>query len=192
MATELNEIISEKQQQLIDTGKELFSQHGIKRVTVKEICNKADVSKMTFYKYFDNKIDLVKYIVDDWTEIIWKKVDEIEAMEIPFSQKLNMIFEYKWKILEQTNDDFLKELLELDIDTSKSMERFVKFMADAQHRGDIRQDIKLELIITMLDRLSEWAQDENLIKLYPTFKELNKDLFNMLYYGILPRNEGNE
>lgn len=44
-----------KQQFILSAGKELFWKHGVKRVTVEEICVQASVSKMTFYKFFMNK-----------------------------------------------------------------------------------------------------------------------------------------
>ena len=54
-----------KREQLIRTGKELFWKFGFRRVTVEEICSEAGISKMTFYKYFSNKLDLVKRIMDE-------------------------------------------------------------------------------------------------------------------------------
>ena len=49
-----------KQKQILETSKELFWKFGFKRVTIEEICKEAGVSKMTFYKYYPNKIELVK------------------------------------------------------------------------------------------------------------------------------------
>ena len=51
---------NKKIQQLVTTAQELFMRHGIRRVTVEEICSEANISKMTFYKYFKNKIELTK------------------------------------------------------------------------------------------------------------------------------------
>ncbi|MBN2410872.1 helix-turn-helix transcriptional regulator, partial [candidate division KSB1 bacterium] len=54
------------------TAKELFFKYGIRRVTIEEICKKARVSKMTFYKFFQNKIELaivmLKKLYDDAEE----------------------------------------------------------------------------------------------------------------------------
>jgi len=52
-----------KYQAIFKTGKVLFWKHGIKRVTIEEICTEADVSKMTFYKFFPNKIELAKKLI---------------------------------------------------------------------------------------------------------------------------------
>jgi AcrR family transcriptional regulator len=57
MGSELHQD-NKKYQDLLNTARELFFKHGTKRVTIEEICEKADVSKMTFYKFFRNKEDL--------------------------------------------------------------------------------------------------------------------------------------
>ena len=43
---------------IFKTAKDLFWKYGIKRVSIEEICKEAKVSKMTFYKFFPNKIEL--------------------------------------------------------------------------------------------------------------------------------------
>ena len=47
--------VNRKYDDIMSTGKDLFWKYGIRRVTVEEICEKSNVSKMTFYKYFPNK-----------------------------------------------------------------------------------------------------------------------------------------
>ncbi|WP_372931944.1 TetR/AcrR family transcriptional regulator, partial [Mariniphaga sediminis] len=53
---------SKKYLEIMKTARELFWKHGFRRVTIQEICEKAGVSKMTFYKHFPNKIDLAKTV----------------------------------------------------------------------------------------------------------------------------------
>jgi AcrR family transcriptional regulator len=55
---------SKKYESILITGHDLFWKFGFKRVTIDEICKKAEVSKMTFYKYFTDKIDLAKKVFD--------------------------------------------------------------------------------------------------------------------------------
>ena len=51
---------SAKLQAILDAAKSLFWKHGIRRVTIEEICEVAGVSKMTYYKYFSNKTAIAK------------------------------------------------------------------------------------------------------------------------------------
>ena len=81
---------SEKPDQIIKTAIDLFSRFGTKRVTVEEICKTAGVSKATFYKYFKNKLDLIRHIRDELIEIGFNKFDEISAMDIPYPEKIEL------------------------------------------------------------------------------------------------------
>jgi AcrR family transcriptional regulator len=47
---------------LFKAGRKLFWKYGFRRVSVDEICREAGVSKMTFYRAFEDKQDLAKTI----------------------------------------------------------------------------------------------------------------------------------
>ena len=84
-----------KKQQIINTAHELFWKLGIRRVSIEEICREANVSKMTFYKHFNNKNDLVKYIIDLITGTAMKKYREIMDSNIPFHVKVEKSIQLK-------------------------------------------------------------------------------------------------
>ena len=58
-----SEVNSPKVSQIMLAAKDLFWKFGIRKVSIEEICSKANVSKVTFYKYFENKIDLAIFIL---------------------------------------------------------------------------------------------------------------------------------
>jgi AcrR family transcriptional regulator len=47
---------NQKYLKILAAGRDLFWKHGFKRVTIEEVCREAGASKMTFYKFFENKI----------------------------------------------------------------------------------------------------------------------------------------
>ena len=51
---------------LFSTAKNLFFKFGLRRVSVEEICKKASVSKMTFYRNFNNKEHIAIIILKDF------------------------------------------------------------------------------------------------------------------------------
>lgn len=53
------------QQDLYQAALVLFSQHGWLRVSIEDICAEAQTSRVTFYKYFRNKKDILKEILVD-------------------------------------------------------------------------------------------------------------------------------
>ncbi|MDD5185790.1 MAG: TetR/AcrR family transcriptional regulator, partial [Paludibacter sp.] len=57
-----------KKEQIEQIATELFWKHGFKKVTIDEICKKANVSRKTFYTFFENKTALVIFLMNKLTE----------------------------------------------------------------------------------------------------------------------------
>jgi AcrR family transcriptional regulator len=183
---------SKKQQQILETAEDLFFRFGIKRVTVEEICQKANVSKMTFYKYFANKIDLLKHIAYAGLEKGYKKLNEVEAMPVPFPERLQTMLEYRLEHMAKMSTEFIDEIMQTEFyaPIQKAwFQRVMQFLADAQKRGDIRPEIRPEFILAMFHKMNELVDDKHLMSLYPNYVELSREIFNFLYYGILPRTD---
>lgn len=185
--------ISKKQRQIVETAIELFSRFGIKRVTVEEICQKAGASKMTFYKYFPNKMELLKHIWNGWIDEAYKRLDEIDEMNISFAEKLQKIIEYKTELLSKVSPEYMQEVLHAEPEMeefigevqARNFGLFMKFLEKAQARGDMRK-IRPEFFLTVLDKINELARDESLMKIYPNHVELMREIQYFLFYGILP------
>ena len=55
----------ELRQQIIDATVQILSTEGAEALTIRRVCQEADVSNGTFYHYFQNKDDLLMYFVKD-------------------------------------------------------------------------------------------------------------------------------
>jgi hypothetical protein len=66
---------------------------------------------------------------------------------------------------------------------------FLNDLVEAQKRGEVRNDIKPEFIVFMMDHIIEMASDERLVKMFNTPKDLIAELNKYFFYGILPRND---
>ena len=84
-----------KRTQILSTGKELFWKFGFKRVTIEEICKEAGISKMTYYKFFTNKMDLVKTLLDEVLQSSIKKYEAIMESDVPYPEKVVQMIELK-------------------------------------------------------------------------------------------------
>lgn len=180
-------INSKKRTQLLETGRSLFFQHGVKRVSVEEICRQARVSKMTFYKYFINKTDLLQHIWDGMVEENFIRVDQISALDVPFPDKLQMILEYKLEVSASVGQAFLDDIFQLDLDLDVVKQRILRFIAEAQERGEVRSEVRPEFLLAAFDKLMELSLDEELVKKYEDPFDLYREGFNFFYYGILTR-----
>jgi AcrR family transcriptional regulator len=191
-----NYLESPKFKQIVSTAKELFYKFGIKRVSVEEICQTAQVSKMTFYKYFLNKIELAKYIFSELMKENEIQYDEIMASDANFAEKTDLVIKLKLDNMKSMSNDLIKEILVANPELQNLFhekrqeiyEKVIKQYIDAQKNGDIRSDIKPEFILYLLNALTDFTKDANLINLYSDLTEMVKELTNFFFYGILARN----
>lgn len=180
----------------MDTAHDLFFRFGFKRVSVEEICSTANVSKMTFYKHFKNKNELIKEFINDLYVQAFKEYYEIMEQNIPYAKKTEQIIHWKLAYQEKLSHEFIKEYLgssDPEIKTffqqkqKEVINKIVNDYKDAQKNGDIRPDIKPEFIPYILLKLTEIYKDDNLAQMYDTPKDLTKEILNFFFYGILER-----
>ena len=82
---------------LLQTAKKLFWKDGIYAVSVEEICKVADVSKMTFYRYFKNKDEIAEAVIDTLIDKGIKKYRSIMQSDVHFEIKAKELIRYKYK-----------------------------------------------------------------------------------------------
>ena len=190
-----------KLRQIVITARSLFMRYGIRRVTVEEICREASVSKMTFYKYFKNKNELVKYIFEQIAQEALDRYKGIMAQEVPYSEKAKQIIQMKLDQAEVMSTEFIRDFLHSGDPeiaawyqriVQERMQLFLQHFQEAQEKGDIRADVKPEFILYMINHMIEMVDDDRLIQLYDTPKELTHEVMNFLFYGILRKNKKRE
>jgi len=187
--------INEKYKDIVSQGKDLFWKYGIKRVTVEEICNKAGTSRVTFYKYFDNKEQLAYYILKKLLDESIKEFEDIMNSDESFETKVKQVIHFKLKNTGQLSYEFLNDIQNADypeivglinqttMDTMKILEDHFR---EAQWNGFIRKDVKMEFILYFINKMQELVYDPQLEKLYPDTGALVSELIRFFFYGILP------
>jgi AcrR family transcriptional regulator len=187
-----------KCQDILNAAKTLFWKHGIKRVSIQEICTAANASKMTFYRFFDNKVDLVKTLLDIVFDQSLKEYEDIMAMDIPFAEKVQKTLIAKSKNSQDVSQELVMDMYkngETDLlayiteRSNSMMNRILDDYEKAQKEGDIRPEIKREFILYVLHKMIEMMLDEKLIALYKTPQELTMELTNFFFYGLLTQKD---
>ncbi len=185
---------NKKFQETVATAKTLFWKHGIKRVSIEEICSETPVSKMTFYKFFKNKEVLAEYLLrellDKWHEAYTK----IMSQDMPFPTKIKKVIALEQEASADMSEEFIKdiynnEFVELQKLVSEDRNRYhaeiAKDMIAAQKRGEIRKGIKPEFILYLLEDIGNKVVDDKLSSLYSSKQELIMELTNYFFYGIM-------
>lgn len=180
---------SRKKQDILLTARKLFSLHGARRVTIEELCRKAGVSKMTFYKYFSNKNDLVKTIKANLMEEGFGKFDEIAALKVPYPEKIQLMTRWKVEFASKIGADFIREMVSIDDFVEEAKKRFLANIASAQEEGEIREDIDPELIWIVVDKLNELTRDGSWKKVCDDYGRYQEQIRNLVFFGLLTRRD---
>jgi AcrR family transcriptional regulator len=184
---------SKSYQLIFESARELMYRHGITRITVDEICDAAQLSKMTFYRNFENKTELAVRIMEDMFQRGRTAYRDIMHSEVPFPEKIRQLIELNRKEIHTMGDEFIKDIYQKgDESLRKVMETHRQdFMAEyagdllaAQEQGWIRQGIRIELILAMLDVLHQKMQDPAIMDMYDNVEEMALELTNFFFYGI--------
>jgi len=182
----------------METGRELFWKYGFKRVTIEEICAAAGVSKMTYYKFFSNKMDLVKLLLNNTVTEAVDKYKTVMDSDIPFQEKVELQIKMKMEGTSDISKEFMDDLLvhadpeamQMMNDISASTLRMIfDDYVTAQQEGHIRKDIKPEFILYFLNHMFEMMEDEKLANMYETASDLATEMIRFFFYGILSPEE---
>ena len=183
-----------KKTQIIAAAEKLFRQFGFKKVTVEEICQSAGASKMTFYKYFPNKIELVMHLWQGMIDDAMSKLDQLEQANAPFTEIIQMILKMKKESTAQMGNQYIRDYLEMTPELlsfynemfSRVMQRFMVIIKNAQDKGEVRKSMRPEFFLAVVRQLTELAKDEKLVAIYDNYTEFALEVNNFLYYGVMP------
>jgi AcrR family transcriptional regulator len=189
---------NKKYRDITSTAKTLFWKHGFRRVSIEEICREAGVSKMTFYKYFSNKLELVREILN---VMFRESMDEFRRLmhaDIPFEEKMKRQIQMKLEGTRDISEEFVKDIYgDPDSELNKlwreksdeAIGEVIELYREAQEKGWLRQDLKIDFILYMINKAFEYVNDDTLISKYDQIQDLILEINRFFLYGILPHKQ---
>ena len=185
-----------KQEQLIQAARSLFFKYGLKRVTIEEICRTADVSKVTFYKIFRDKTELVRAVISRTADDRLAGFASVMNLDLPFPERMRRLVEMRLAQADEVGRDFLREIYVsappevhefIHQKTGESLATAMEYYLKAQKEGAIREDIKPEFISWFLNHIVDMMGDDRLVSMYGSSRELAAEVINFFLSGILGR-----
>lgn len=184
---------SPKFKYIVETATDLFMRFGVKRVTVEEICQTAKISKMTFYKYFKNKIDLAEYIIFSILKTGQSEFNLIIEQEISFRAKMNQFINFKMEYAKRFSKEFLIDFMNLSPNihnrmvefSEKNQLIFIQLIEEAQKMGEVRKDVSINFINFMFNNFMELRENERFLQLFGNVEDITSDMLNFFFYGIM-------
>ena len=180
---------------IVSAAKYLFWKHGIRRVSIEEICKEAGVSKMTCYKYFSNKTAIAKYLIDNIFKSGMEAYLEIMNSNIPYEEKVRKTIQLKISNVHELSQELINDIYKnkdeeidqtIEAIKNKMLQVYLNDFRKAQKTGEIRADIKPEFILYFLNHLTEIITDERLVSLYPDPEHMIAEVMSFFFYGIMP------
>ena len=182
---------------IVSSAKSLFWKHGIRRVTIEEICTEAGVSRMTCYKYFSDKTSIAKYIIEELFESGLKTYKELLESDISYEEKVKKMIDLKMSNAHEMSQELLDDIYKNNIEelytTVEEIKKqllciYVEDFRESQKKGEIRSDVKPEFILYFLNQLPQMLTDKKLVEIYPNPEQMISKVLSFFFYGILPRN----
>ena len=189
---------NKKQISIIKTAQELFYKHGFKRVSVEEVCQTAKVSKMTFYKYYPNKIELAKEVYTNLIKGSISKFQDILHGNTSAEEKLQKFLMLK---IESTNDISIEFVQDFYNDTELGLKEFIidlnekyqntilKDFVYAQEKGWFNKDVDISLMFSISQKIMGLIDDPILLQKYESPQNIIIAITNLFMYGLGPRNK---
>ncbi len=180
---------------LLETARVLFWKYGFRRVTIDEICREAKTSKMTFYRFFPNKVKIAKSVIDQVFEKSVKDFKLIMKEDTSVSEKMQKILLMKSEGTNDISNEFLQDFYnnpELGLSQyieEKSKALWAEIIQDfktGQNEGWIRKGLNVEFMYSYMLKCSSMVFDTELLKLFDSPQDLIMELTNMFVYGIDP------
>jgi AcrR family transcriptional regulator len=160
---------------LIKASKELFWKHGFRRVTIDEICREARTSKMTFYSFFQNKLELAKTVFDMEADKGLQKFKDILRSDSLPAEKMKKILQLKIDGTNDISNEFLNDFYNNpELGLTSYIEQKSKLIwaetlelfKEGQKEGWIRKDMKVEFMFHFMQNSTPLLTDKELLKLY--------------------------
>lgn len=187
-----------KRLQILASARDLFWKYGFRRVTIEEICRHAGASKMTFYRFFPNKVELAKAVFDEETGRGLERFRTILREESSSAEKIRKIFQLKVEGTHNISKEFLRDFYGntevglkqyIDQKTEASWNEVLSDFRYAQDQGWFRRDLKPEFLYYFSQKVGDMLTDQKLLGLYPTAQDLIREVTNFFAYGISPADD---
>ncbi len=183
--------------QIIETGKKLFSKNGYQATSINEIIAKSGIATGTFYLYFDDKFALYSYLLTKYRKSIRKAISEgIAGSDSRYDKEKNGLkafLKFAWEdplayriIWESMFAD--KELFRDYYETFSH--DYVRQLNRAVKTGEVRDDVDLETLSYILMGISNFVGLQVLFRDHLTDSELEnlaENVMKILHSGMFTK-----
>lgn len=186
---------NQTRQLIMSASEQLFRQYGWQRISIGDICKEANISRVSFYRYFKNKIALLKEIICLQQHKVKARYEEILNDVDNIEDLINAIFAYQ----EDALKGFFTAPILKDFDNNKDadlqaffeserQQKYVflnHFFEALQNKKIIHANYPIDLIYNYLKIMDDLMLCEDIQTMYDGEKQkLRKDILKLIMFGL--------
>lgn len=156
---------------------DIMKTKSIHAISIKEICDGADVNRSTFYRHYDTQYDLYDDIIEDIALDIAEIHNDPEVKDYTTIEFLTKVLEY----IDRNRETFLVILSDKGkISLGEAFARFTNRFIDHQNMSDIELYVTQFLAAGLTSTMWTWLNDEK--RRSP--RELGSLLYSIIMHGL--------
>jgi AcrR family transcriptional regulator len=175
---------AKKQREILNVAYQEFALNSYEKASLSLIVKNLSIAKGSFYRFFESKLDLYKYLIEDAIrireEIIRKELNQpLNDVIDLFNERLIILMNFDlehplysgflYNVLMEINHEELGNIM---LDTKKKMMAEVKKVLKVQQKeGSIREDLELDLMAYSLVQMQIGIYDFLTIKYKINFRD---------------------
>ncbi len=138
---------NKNREELVAAGKELFLQMGFLQVNIKDVCDRAGISRVTFYKHFQGMDELIFQVQMDLLEFMAQFVTEKADAGANSRDKLAAMLE-AWVDFARVQPGCIKFILMFDLhyaayeDNPELKEDYNRFIREKKEQHFLREALE--------------------------------------------------
>ena len=188
--------LSNRSQKKVDSillnASRLFVQHGYHKVTMESIAQYANVSKVTLYKYFNDKQVLYEHILKEIYLSEYNEIVEVLKSNLPYEEKVDGLVKARIKKYYDKTKPIFQGEITLSFEFEKFIKKYTNLMVQQRAKlfnqgrmeGFICEDISDETLEIYFKIIQKGIVSE-----FKDLDELENDklskLLKTLYAGVL-------
>lgn len=181
-----------KMEQILKESVQEIEKKGVRSLTIGKISKRCGLSRVTFYKYFSSKEQLLQAAVSKIFEAWLAEVDRTLSSRKSLEEKLKLVLDFKEFQIRTTSQSLYSDLknppdsitMLLQDFQRRAFQRFDKLLTECRRAGIIDKRISNETVFVFARHLQLLGHDEAFRRSVSSPQDTRSIIFRLFYKGI--------
>ena len=182
---------TKKRDAILQAARVLFAQKGVGGASITDIAAKANVSRVTLFKYFGDKDALAREVIIAWVEQLMVEYDAVLQSNLPFPKKLMTLLNTRIAGREKIGEQFIHTAAWEDPELTRligkmasysALPKIMQLLEEGKRTGHIDASLDNEAILVYFSACKPLVTNPEYIKKEKAF---HMSLFNLFMGGLI-------